>query len=392
MARMATPAPIPVAPSRRSTLGVEWELLLVDRDSGHARQCAAAVLEAVHDAHAGHSGIVGELLQNTVELVTGVCTTVGEAGEDLHRSLDRVRRAAHPMRVDVTGAGAHPFSRWEEQQVTDADRYSTLIDRTQWWGRQMTIYGVHVHVGIEDPATMLPIMNALLTEAASILSLSASSPYWQGEPTRYASNRSLLFQQLPTAGLPYQFDRWADYESYVADMLTMGVIDQLNEIRWDIRPVPAFGTIEMRVADSMSTLREVLAVAALVQCLVEDFASRLEAGEVLPRLTPWQVAENKWRAARYGMDAILVVGDDNSEELVTDHVRRLLDRLAPVAERLGCPRELAGVEEILTYGASYQRQLAVAAREGATGRDIVRHLVVETQGDMVLGPDGHHAR
>ncbi|MGP9694110.1 glutamate--cysteine ligase [Brachybacterium sp. AOP25-B2-12] len=383
---MSRPRSIPVAASARSTLGVEWELLLVDRDSGAARQCAAAVLEAVHDEHAGTSGVVGELLQNTVELVTGACTTVREAGEDLTGSLAKVRRAADPMRVDVTSAGTHPFSRWEEQQVSDADRYATLIDRTQWWGRQMTIYGVHVHVGIEDPAKILPITNALLTAAGPLLSLTASSPYWQGESTRYASNRSLLFQQLPTAGLPYQFGSWQEYETYVEDMLTMGVIDQINEIRWDIRPVPVFGTIEVRVADGLPTLREVLALAAYVQCLVEDLSARIDAGEALETLTAWQVAENKWRAARYGMDAILVVGRDNREELIVDHVRAELARLAPVAERLDCVAELAGVEEILTRGASYQRQLAVAAEPGATGRDIVRHLVRETTENALLEP------
>lgn len=386
MRSMASPAPIPVAPSARSTLGIEWELLLVDRDSGQARQCASAVLEGVHDAHAGHSGIVGELLQNTVELVTGVCATVAEAGEDLRASLERVRAVTDPMRVDLTGAGAHPFSRWEEQQVTDTDRYSTLIDRTQWWGRQMTIYGTHVHVGVEDRAKMLPLVNAVLAEAGSILALSASSPYWQGEATHYASHRSLLFQQLPTAGLPQQFDAWEQYERYVSDMLAMGVIDQLSEIRWDIRPVPAFGTIEVRVADAMPTLREVLAIAALTQCLVEDFSTRLDAGEDLPALTPWQVIENKWRAARYGMDAILVVSSDNEEELVSDHVRSLLARLEPTAERLGCREQLAEIGAMLSAGASYQRQLAVAARPGARGRDVVRHLVAETAQNRLLPP------
>lgn len=388
MVGMPTPAPIPVSPSARSTLGVEWELLLVDRDSGQTRQCASAVLAGVHDSHAGHSGIVGELLQNTVELVTGVCSTVVEARADLEASLGRVRAVTDAMRVDLTGAGAHPFSRWEEQQVTDAQRYSTLIDRTQWWGRQMTIYGMHVHVGVEDRAKMLPITNALLTEAGTLLALSASSPYWQGEATRYASNRSLLFQQLPTAGLPYRVDTWEEYEAFVHDMLAMGVIDTISEIRWDIRPVPAFGTIEVRVADAVPTLHEVTALAALTQCLVEDFSSRLDAGEELPRMAPWQIAENKWRAARYGMEAILVVGADNSEELVGDHVRTLITRLAPVAERLGCAAELASVADILTAGASYQRQLAVAAREGADGRDVVRHLVTETAEDRLLGPGG----
>ncbi|MDO5662982.1 MAG: glutamate--cysteine ligase [Brachybacterium sp.] len=385
---MSQPAPrrIPIAPSRRSTLGVEWEMLLVDKDSGETRQCARAVLDAVKDEHTGSSGVVGELLQNTVELVTGVCGTVTEAGRDLSASLQRVREVTEPLRVDLTSAGTHPFSRWAEQMVTDAGRYNTLIDRTQWWGRQMTIYGLHVHVGVEDPAKLIPITNAMLAYAGHLLCLSASSPYWQGEATRYASNRSLLFQQLPTAGLPFRFEDWSGYERYVEDMLTMGVIDHINEIRWDLRPVPHFGTVEVRVADAVPTLTEVLAFAALTQCLVEDISTRMDRGEEIENLSPWQVAENKWRAARYGMDAILVLDRQNREELVTDDLEALLERLAPVADRLGCAEQLEGIRLIMDRGASYQRQLAVAEQDGTTFRDVVSHLVRETREDALLLP------
>ncbi|MDO5644344.1 MAG: glutamate--cysteine ligase [Dermabacter sp.] len=373
---------INVTPSRRSTVGLEWEMLLVDRDSGESRQCASSILASVSDAHAGTSGVVGEMLQNTVELVTEVCDTIGEAGEDLARSLQRVREAAEPLRVDVTSAGTHPFSRWSEQLVTNSERYERLVDRTQWWGRQMTIYGMHVHVGVDDPSKLIPITNALLPFAGHLLALSGASPYWEGEETRYASNRSLMFQQLPTAGLPYQFQNWREYEAYVEDMLTMGVIDQVNEIRWDIRPVAAFGTIEVRVSDGLPTLREVLAVGALIQCLVDDLSARLDRGETLPTMAPWQVAENKWRAARYGMEAILVLDRDNREALVTEDLALVRERLAPTAERLGCAEHLADLDLILEHGASYQRQVAVAHARGV--RDVVRHLVRETEAGAPL--------
>lgn len=375
---------IEVKNSKRSTVGIEWEMLLVDKDSGESRQCAPALLEAVKDSHLHTSGVVGEMLQNTVELVTGVCRSISEAGEDLEASLSRVRQAATPLRVDLTSAGTHPFSRWSEQLVTSSERYETLVDRTQWWGRQMTIYGTHVHVGIDNGAKLIPITNALLAYAGHILALSSSSPYWEGEETRYASNRSLMFQQLPTAGLPYQFANWGEYESYVADMLTMGVIDQVNEIRWDIRPVAAFGTIEVRVSDALPTLKEVLAVAALIQCLVDDFSERLDRGETLPTLAPWQVAENKWRAARYGMDAILVLDRNNREELITKDLYKLLERLEKVALRLGCVNELADLELILNAGASYERQIAVAKKHGI--REVVRHLVAETVMGIPIKP------
>src|SRR5690606_35740942 len=174
-----------------------------------------------------------------------------------------------------------------------------------------------------------------------------SSPFWGGKDTAYASNRALMFQQLPTAGLPFQFETWEQLESYTADVVHTGVIDQFDEIRWDIRPSPRFGTIELRICDGSSNLTEVLALAARAHCLVEHFSSMIDAGEPLPTLQPWFVQENKWRSARYGMDAILITNAAGDEHLVTEDVERLLEELAPVAQRLGCARELGDVRTIL---------------------------------------------
>ncbi|WP_129339955.1 YbdK family carboxylate-amine ligase, partial [Cellulomonas endophytica] len=234
-----------------------------------------------------------------------------------------------PLRIELMGAGTHPFARWDQQRVTDKQRYATLIDRTQWWGRQMLIYGVHVHVGVEDRAKVLPLQRAMLTVFGLVQSLSSSSPFWDGSDTGYASNRALLFQQLPTAGLPFPFDRWEQLEQYVGDMLHTGVIEGFDEVRWDVRPAPRFGTLEMRIADGASNLLEVGAISALTHCLVEHFSQRLDAGETLPTLPPWFAQENKWRAARYGMDAILITDAGGAEELVTDSVSRWLRVLEP---------------------------------------------------------------
>ncbi|MFH5822124.1 glutamate--cysteine ligase [Georgenia sp. AZ-5] len=367
---------MPFAASARSSVGIEWELQLIDADSSDLRQAAATVLDRVAGpGGAPHPGIHPELLLNTVEVVSGVCRTVGEAGADLQRAIDDLRPVTDPLRIELASAGTHPFARPAYQKVTDKDRYATLIDRTQWWGRQMLLYGVHVHVGIEDRAKVLPILGALMTRFAHLQSLGASSPFWAGEATGYASNRALMFQQLPTAGVPYQFRRWADLEGYVGDMTRTGVIDTFDEIRWDIRPSPRLGTIEVRVCDAATNLQEVLAISALTHCLVEDFSARLDAGETLPTVPPWFVAENKWRSARYGMDAILILDDAGEEELVTETVARMLQELAPVAERLGCTEELADVRQILDGGASYQRQLRVAA-DGDL-EDVVASLVGE---------------
>jgi carboxylate-amine ligase len=281
--------------------------------------------------------------------------------------IRRVRPLAAELGVDLYSAGTHPFAAWSRQLLTPGPRYEELIARTQWWGRQMLIWGVHVHVGVPRDHAM-PIVSALLNHYPHLQALSASSPIWAGQDTGYASNRAMMFQQLPTAGLPFQFGEWGQFEGYVEDLCTTGVIDQVDEIRWDVRPAPHLGTVEVRICDGVSTLDEMRALVALTHCLVVDLSARLDRGEELPTLPPWHVQENKWRAARYGLDAWVVTDDRSHERLLLEDLHDLLARLAPVARRLGCEHELGLVEEIPRRGASYQRQRKVAAE---TGGDLV---------------------
>jgi carboxylate-amine ligase len=259
----------------------------------------------------------------------------------------------------------------------DNPRYNTLIDRTRWWGEQMTIWGVHVHASVDDRRKVLPILDGLVTHLPHLQALSASSPFWNGQATGYASNRAMLFQQLPTAGLPPQLRTWEQYESLVGDLTRVGVIDEVSELRWDIRPSPRWGTIEVRAFDGIATAREVAAVAALTQCLVEHLSRELDAGREVPSLQAWFVRENKWRAARYGMDAIIICNAGGDERLVTEDLAELLSSLEPIAEDLACSEELGSVREIVEHGASYQRQLAVAEGAGGDLRAVVAHLVRE---------------
>ncbi len=369
---------ISFAPSERSTLGIEWEVALVEQSSGDLVSVADDVMNALRqDDGSEHPQITGELLLNTVELVTRVHHRVGDAVADLQAQLAEVRAVTDPLDVELICAGSHPFGQWFDQQVTDKERYHKLIDRTQWWGRNMMIWGIHVHVGIDDREKALPIVNSLLNYYPHLQALSASSPFWGGVNTGYASNRALMFQQLPTAGLPYQFGSWANYEEYVDDLLKTGVISDHTEVRWDIRPSPQWGTVEMRACDGLSSAEEIGAVAALIQCLVDDMSQRLDDGEELPTMQPWFVRENKWRAARYGMDAEIILNAAGDEQLVTDAVAGELERLAPVAERLGCAAELDQVNLILEHGASYQRQLRVAEANGGSLRAVVASLARE---------------
>lgn len=371
---------IPFHASASHSLGVEWEIGLVDSESYDLVSAADRVFDALRDRtdHRVHR----ELLLNTVELVTGVCSTVAEAMADLADSMRTVARATDGLGIGLFSAGMHPFASWQDQQVTASDRYNTLIDRTQWWGRQMLIYGIHMHVGMPDRDRVLPVLNSLLRYFPHLQALSASSPFYDSTNTGYVSNRALLFQQLPTAGLPFQFDTWAEYESYVDDMYVTGVIDQINEIRWDIRPSPSLGTIEVRICDAMATFEEVESVVALVHCLIADLDARCAAGEDLPTLPPWHVQENKWRSARYGMDSIIILDDRNAEGLVIEDLRRLLEDLSGVAERLGCAAELAGIERIIDRGAGYERQRAMAQASGGDLRMVAAGVVGELRDSL----------
>jgi len=359
---------IDFAASTGPTLGVEWEFGLVDKQSRDLVNAAREVFDGFAETHGEDPHLHHELLRNTVEVTTGICTTTAEAMDQLAEHIDLVRPITDDLGVDLYSAGTHPFAEWSQQILTDGHRYEELIARTQWWGRQMLIWGVHVHVGLRNRDHVLPIVTSLLNHYPHLQALSASSPVWAGVDTGYASNRAMMFQQLPTAGLPFQFQSWAEFEGYAQDLFTTGVIEQVDEIRWDVRPSPRLGTIEVRICDGVSTMAEMEALVALTHCLVVDLDQRLEAGETLPTMPPWHVQENKWRSARYGLDAWIILDDRSDERLLLDDLGELLDRLEPVAKRLGCERELAAVEDIPRRGASYQRQRAVA---DDTGGDLV---------------------
>jgi carboxylate-amine ligase len=361
------------AGSPRPTVGVEWEFALVDAQTRDLSNEAATVIAEIGENRHVHK----ELLRNTVEIVSGICESTGEAMADLRSTLLTARQVARDRGMELFCAGTHPFAKWSAQKLTDAPRYAELIKRTQWWGRQMLIWGVHVHVGISSAHKVMPIISSMLNHYPHLLALSASSPYWGGHDTGYASNRAMMFQQLPTAGLPFQFQTWSQFEGFVHDQKKTGIIDHMNEIRWDIRPSPHFGTVEVRVFDGVSNLAELSALVALTHCLIVDLDRRLDAGAELPTMPPWHVQENKWRAARYGLDAVIILDADSNERLVTDDLDELLNRLEPVAKTLHCTDELARVCDIYRVGASYQRQRRVAEDNDGDLRAVVDALIGE---------------
>jgi len=371
---------IPFAKSQRSTVGLEWELMLADRASGDLVPAAPGILQVLD----GGEKITAELLTNTVEVTSDPRDRVADAVDDLRRRIGRVQQEADRHGVAVLSSGSHPFATWHKQHITEKSRYRTLVDRAQWWGRNLMIWGVHMHVGVDDQRKVIPIVGELTRYLPHLQALSASSPYWAGEQTGYASNRALVFQQLPTAGLPWQLPDWSAFEGYVDDLIGTGVISEVTELRWDVRPAPRWGTVELRACDATSNLLELGALAALAQCLVEWCSRRLDAGEEFEPLQPWFHRENKWRAARYGLDATVITGRDGSQAPVRDHIGELLEALEPVAADLGCAAELAGIRSILEIGAGYQRQLRVAQSADGDLAAVVTHLLAEFDAERPL--------
>ncbi len=385
---------IPFSSSPRASLGVEWELQLVDRDTRELTSGASEILDLMAPAPGvEHPKAKHELLQSTVEVITGVCTTVSEAMEDLRRSVDEVAVLAADRGLGLMCAGTHPFTDWATQQVSPNPRYQKLIEDMQWLGRRLQIFGVHVHVGVRSPEKVMPIVGALTAYVPHLLALSASSPYWKGTDTGLASVRSKVFEGLPTAGLPHQLDDWPQFETFMETLIASDTISSIKEVWWDIRPHPTYGTVELRICDGLPTLGEVGMVAALSQCLVQRFDSQLDQGYQLPRPSRWLVTENKWRAARYGLDAVVVLNERGDTRPLRELLPELVAELMPTAERLGCASELARVDEVLAHGASADRQRAVAAASGGDLTAVVDALLREMADDAawVPGPRGSAA-
>jgi glutamate---cysteine ligase / carboxylate-amine ligase len=373
--------PIEFISSERSSLGVEMELELIDPESRELVSGAQEILaEMGAGRDGGHPKAKPELLQSTVEIITGICHTVGEARGDLAATLEEVREQARRRGLALMCSGTHPFTDPHSQAVTANDRYARLVEEMQWPARQMQIFGIHVHVGVRSGEKAIAMVNALSFYIPHLLALSASSPYWMGHDTGLASCRSKVFEGLPTAGPPWQLGGWAQFESFMDTLIAARTIGSIREVWWDIRPHPTFGTVELRICDGLPTLREVATIAAVSQCLVHRFDTLIDRGYTLPTPRAWLVRENKWRAARRGIDASIIVDDRGTTMPLREALTELVEELTPVANRLQCAGELHGVHDILERGTSASRQREVVAA-GGTLRDVVDSLVEELRTD-----------
>jgi YbdK family carboxylate-amine ligase len=367
---------IPFVSSSRSSLGIEWELQLVSRETRELTSAASSILAELSPNGTEHPTAKHELLESTIEIITGVCGTVAEATADLAATVALLEPLVAARGLAMMCSGTHPTTDWATQTISPDPRYAKLVEDMQWLARQLQIFGVHVHVGVRSPDKAIPIVNALSAYIPHFLALSASSPYWIGHDTGLASSRSKVFESLPTAGLPYQLGGWSEFESYMETLISTGTIGSIKEVWWDIRPHPTYGTVELRICDGLPTLYEVGMVAALTQCLVDVLDREIDKGYTLPTPKGWVLRENKWRAARYGLDAE-IIRDDETTVPVREALRELAHELKPAAERLGCVEELARVGVVAERGSSYLRQRAVAEASGGDLHAVVDSLIAE---------------
>ena len=371
----------------RPTVGIEMELHLVDPTSGALVSASNDILTEMGEPHGGeHPKAKHELFQSTVEIITGVCDTPADAGDDLRGTLDELRRAAHRRGITLMSAGTHPLGIARDQVVSPQPRYHELIESMQWPARRLLICGLHVHVGVADGERAIRIINELTRHLPLFLALSSSSPFFEAEDSGLASARTKLFESLPTAGLPPHLADWSDFETFMSTLLESKCINSIREVWWDIRPHPDFGTVEFRMCDAAPTVRESVALAGLAQTLVAWCDAHLDVGDLPVPPREWTVRENRWLAARYGIDASLIVEHpDHGQPLrrpVRELVTELVAELRPTAAALGTDDQLDDVLQILRWGSGSDRQRRVVER-GGTLHDVVRHLIDELAADRI---------
>jgi len=361
------------------TLGVEEEYMLLDAETFDLVQHIDTVLAAV-TGHELEPRINAELMQSVLEVATPVCHTAADVAEQLRLLRGYVCEVARAQGMRVGSAGTHPFSLFERQRITAKDRYRALVDQMQYIARRELIFGLHVHVAVDDPEKAIHVVNALIGHLAELVALSASSPFWRGEPTGLRSSRHMVFAAFPRSGPPPRFLNYADYAEVIGQLERTGCIADYTHIWWDIRLHPRLGTIEIRICDAVTQLEDVIAITALCQALVKHYSERVDAGEEVPSFHRILTTENKWLAARYGLEAPvmdLVTGRRNRIP-VAQVIRRTLKLVEPHARELGSEAELAGIEEILRRGNGADRQLRIfnANRDIV---EVVREIAASTE-------------
>lgn len=336
------------------TIGIEEEMMILDAQSLELSNAIESLLEP---APAGE--IKPELMESVLEVSTDPCATTTEAGDQLRALRRQVSQTAASKRLAIGSAGTHPFAMWEDQRIVARPRYRDLISALRFVARQELIFGMHVHVGIDDPDKAIHVANGMRVHIPVLLGLSANSPFWRAGTTGLASTRTPIFRAFPRVGIPPTYKDWEDYERRIEFMINARVIEDYTYLWHDVRPHPSFGTVEVRVMDSQTHVEHTLGLAALVQGLVRELSEHFDSGRRLSSYPFEMLDENKWLAARHGLEGELVDLPGWDRVPTRGLARRLLDRLRDHCTDLGSVRELEAVEDLLERGNGAARQVVV---------------------------------
>ena len=358
------------------TIGVEEEYLLVDKETrGLVIDPPKSLIGECDELCSGQ--VSSELLRSQIEVGTKVCKNVQEAREDLARLRKCVIEVADRHGLAPVAASTHPFSRWVEQKHTEKDRYEELTMEMQAAARRLVICGMHVHVGIDDDALRIDLMNQMSYFLPHLLALSCSSPFWEGRDTGLKSYRLTIFDALPRTGIPERFASFVEYQRHIDILIGAGLIEDSTKIWWDLRPSGRYPTLETRIMDVCTRLDDAISIAALLVCIMRMLYRLRRANQRWRIYTPMLIRENRWRAMRYSFDEGLVDFAKGRvvpfDELLDD----VLGLVAEDAEVLGCVEELASVQDIISRGTSAHRQLKAyeLAQAGSSEEECLRAVV-----------------
>ena len=369
------------------TIGVEEEFQIVDPETWELRSHVSELLAS--SAATFGDQIKRELHQSIVEVGTKICANVEELATEVIRSRRGLADAAERVGLRVAAAGTHPFSSWIDQRLSPGERYENIVDELQLLARSLLIFGLHVHVAVPDQSLTIELMNEARYFLPHLLALSTSSPFWMGHDTGLKSYRTAVFRRFPRTGIPDRFESWSEYQEYIKLLVELNCLDNARKIWWDIRPHPTFGTLEFRICDVPTAPRATIAIAALAQAVIVKLY-KLRTRNLGFRLYHRRlIEENKWRAARWGLDGKLVDFGRRQEVAMRDLALELLEFIDDVVDELGSRGEVDYVRTILRDGTSADRQLRVF-RETGDLRAVVRAIVEETRDSVEQSARAYH--
>jgi carboxylate-amine ligase len=360
------------------TIGIEEEFQIVDG----AGELKAHIDTLLGEDHGLGEDIKAEMLQSVVEVGTKICANVDEARAEILRLRGAIGALLAPHQLRIISAGTHPFSHWQDQRVTDLERYKMLEEEMQDLVRELLIFGLHVHVGIDDPDLRVEVVNEARYFLPHLLALSTSSPFWLGRRTGLKSYRSVVWSRFPRTGIPPEFGSYDELENYVELLIKTGSIDNGKKIWWDLRPHWQYPTIEFRVCDATTRVDETICIAALIQAIVAKLLRLRRANLGFRKYLPSLISENKWRALRAGVEGRLIDFGKQVEVPMAQLTEELLEFVDDVLDDLGSRRDAEYARTIVAEGSSADRQLRTFAATGGDLRAVVEQLCAETVGGI----------